>query len=83
LEAEENPHKIAKPASAPSNDDIHNMIMSVFFRDKYRGEDEENDTKALEKWMRSNSMSIDSDLRDHNINFQEVNLPDDESYDHV
>lgn len=42
-----NPHKIAKPIEVPSNDDLHNMIVSVFFRDKYRGEDEENDTNAL------------------------------------
>jgi hypothetical protein len=82
---DENPYKIAKPTSSPSNDEIHDMIISVFFRDKYRGDDEENDTKALEKWMHSNMMTIESELRDHNINFQHVDLPDKEidKYDYV
>ena len=80
LEMAVNPHKIAKPESAPSKEDIHKMIISVFFRDKYRGEDDENDNRALEKWMGSNQMTIDAELRDHNINYQEVNLPDDLSH---
>ena len=80
LEADVNPHKIAKPTSSPSNDDLHDMIISVFFRERYRGEDDENDNRALEKRMYSNQYSVENELRDHNINFQEVNLHEDFEY---
>lgn len=80
LELEENPHKIAKPKERLEKDELHDMIISVFFRDKYRGEDDEEDTRALRNRMHSNQFTIEAELRDHNINFQEVNLPDD---DHV
>ena len=56
------------------------MIISVYFRGRYRGEDDENDKYALENRMLSNQYTIDAELQDHKINYQAVNLPDN---DHV
>ena len=80
LEMDENPHKIAKQKETLGQDELHEMIISVFFRDKYRGDHDENDDMALQNWMSSNKFSVEAELSDHRINFQEINLPDD---DHV
>lgn len=74
----DDPNKLAKPTAAPTTDDLHSMIISVFIRDKYSGVDD--DVHGAEHWMESQVMTLEAEFRDHNINYQAVSLPD---HDHV
>lgn len=74
----DDPTKIVRPTEVPQKEDLHNMIISVFIRDKYSGVEDE--VHGRDHWMESNAMTLEAEFRDHNINYQAINLPD---HDHV
>jgi len=73
------PNKIAKPTPHPTKADLKHMIISVFIRDRWSGV-EEGAHGGPAQWMQSAAMALDAEFRDHNVNYQEINLLD---HDHI
>jgi len=71
------PTKIAKPKPHPTKVDLKHSIISVFIRDRWRGVREDAHGGPAQ-WMQSAAMALEADFRDHNVNFQEINLHDHE-----
>lgn len=73
--------KIPKPKAVPLKEDLHSMIISVFIREDYRGVDDDNQHSMNhneEEWMQSHVFSIETELNDHHINYQEIIMPNHE-----